>query len=128
MRSVSVAGGLNCRQCRISGSVEAIRARIKERFRLVLLQSRWRLAVALLAGLFLLTSHVARQPAHLTVTTSPPGAAIRVDTTYRGTAPVEIELDGGDHTVTAEADKKPAVQRTVTLQPGEHQSLDITIP
>lgn len=53
----------------------------------------------------------------LTIDSSPPGAAIRVDGGGVGLAPLTVELDPGEHTVRAEMPGRAPAEEKVTLDP-----------
>ncbi|MHB2015860.1 MAG: PEGA domain-containing protein [Candidatus Xenobia bacterium] len=103
-----------------------LRERLRERLRIVLRQSRWRLAAALLAGIFLLAYHPP-SGARVTVTSTPPGAAVVIDGEARGNTPTEVQLDSGAHQLVVEYQGKPVAQRQLTLSDGEQQKVDVTI-
>jgi tetratricopeptide (TPR) repeat protein len=64
----------------------------------------------------------------LEVTTSPPGAAIRIDNEDRGTSPKELPLPAGTHNVEAGMEGYQTATNTVTLNSGEApQSLALTL-
>ncbi len=76
--------------------------------------------IALLESLF----------AELTITTDQPGALIGVDGTEVGRTPLyqPVRLAAGTHKVSAAMEGMAAINRTVTLAPGDYQVLSLEMP
>lgn len=60
----------------------------------------------------------------LAVTTAPTGGLVRVDGAEAGRAPVDLTLEPGEHTISAESDKGRA-ERRLTLRRGAAQTLHL---
>lgn len=59
------------------------------------------------------------------VRTTPQSAEIFVDGTRRGIAPLSIPLPVGGHRIRAEMPERDAVEREITLEPGDWETLEI---
>ncbi len=69
------------------------------------------------------------KPPVLSVTSEPTGARVLVDGQPVGTTPLgPLATTAGEHTLRVEAPGYVAVERTVTLQPGEPQRLEVVLP
>ncbi len=63
--------------------------------------------------------------ATIDVRTTPQSAEIFVDGTRRGIAPLSIPLPVGGHRIRAEMPERDAVEREITLEPGDWETLEI---
>ena len=63
----------------------------------------------------------------LTVRTTPDEASVFVDGTFRGTAPIEMELSEGDHSLRITAPRHHEVVREVTAAAGQTELLNIEL-
>lgn len=68
------------------------------------------------------------RPSVVRIDTEPTGATVHVDGVARGPAPLELELPGGEHEVSARMEGRAAARRTLALSYGEpaELSLDLT--
>jgi hypothetical protein len=68
-----------------------------------------------------------RQSGTLKLTSTPPGARVRVDGEMRGVTPVELEgVGAGSHAIVLESDSG-VVKRTVNVEPGETTAVEASI-
>jgi len=66
-------------------------------------------------------------PATLEVSSDPSGADVYVDSFYKGTTPLTIQLSPGSHTVRITKGDYEVYTTTVTLSPGETKSISATL-
>jgi len=62
----------------------------------------------------------------LEISSTPPGAQVYIDGTYRGTTPVTVPLAAGPHTVVLRMPGFPDAQRTITIYAGSRHTMSAT--
>ena len=62
----------------------------------------------------------------LEISSTPPGAQVYIDGTYRGTTPVTVPLAAGSHTVVLRMPGFPDAQRTITIYAGSRHTMTAT--
>ena len=63
----------------------------------------------------------------LTVRTTPDEASVFVDGTFRGTTPLELELNEGDHSIRLTAPRHHEAIREISAQPGQTELLNVEL-
>ncbi len=63
----------------------------------------------------------------VTVRSSPDEARVFVDGSFRGTAPIELELTDGEHEIRATLPRYQEVVRTINARPGQTELVELTL-
>ncbi|QDA31598.1 PEGA domain-containing protein [Thermococcus indicus] len=75
-----------------------------------------------------LTATLTPKFGYLTVTSSPSGAEVYVDSNYIGTTPLEdYKLSTGEHSVVVKKNDYQDYETTVTIEPGKTEKLEVTL-